>query len=377
MGYTEKYTELEKLFDPGTREMVIPGSDIRIVNNIFISDEVSPDLFSENDFEIKENRTFSYPVFVPADPGCRKAILLLHGLNERSWSKYLTWAFFLAAETNSYVILFPISFHINRSPQSWKDPRSMIKLLNEKAPTRGVVRSSCFANIALSNRLSDDPRRFLKSGYQTVSDLTRLMHHIADGKHPVVPRRSKVNIFAYSIGAFLAEIILMSNPDELYTDTRLFMFCGGSVFSNMYGESKLIMDKLAYEKVYNYYMEGFEKEISNKGGIFNNLVSGKVGMAFRSMIDFGRFREFREKALGRLRDQIYSVGLLKDRVIPASGIARTVRPESLSGGSRMEILDFDYTYTHENPFPVLRNGASSDVDRCFEMIFEPASRFLV
>jgi hypothetical protein len=42
----------------------------------------------------------------------------------------------------------------------------------------------------------------------------------------------------------------------------------------------------------------------------------------------------------------------------------------------MEILDFDYNYTHENPFPVLRNGTSSEVDKCFEMIFQSASRFL-
>jgi hypothetical protein len=202
------------------------------------------------------------------------------------------------------------------------------------------------------------------------------MKQINTGTHPVIPAESRVNIFAYSIGAFLAEIIMMSNPDDLYTDSKLFMFCGGSVFSSMYGESKLIMDKLAYEKVYNYYMEGFENEIGRKGGVFENLVSGRVGMAFRSMIDFSRLREVRENALGRLRDQIYSIGLLKDRVIPAQGIARTVRPESLSGGSRMEILDFDYNYTHENPFPVLRNGSFSEVDRSFERIFEPACRFL-
>lgn len=376
MGYTEKYTELEKIFDPEAREIMIPGSRIRIVNNLFLSDELPPSVFSENDFEIKENRTFSYPVFIPEDPGSNKAILLLHGLNERSWSKYLTWAFTLAEQTNSYVILFPISFHINRSPVSWKDPRSMLNLLKEKNSTRGEIRSSCFANIALSNRLSDDPRRFLKSGYQTVCDLTLLMKQISSGDHLVIPGRSRVDIFAYSIGAFLAEILMISDPEGLFSESKLFMFCGGSVFSNMQGESKLIMDKLAYDRVYNYYMEGFENEIVEKKKIPISIVNGKAGMAFRSMIDFGRFGALRQKAFARFRDQIFSIGLKQDLVIPADGIRETLKTGSGSPACRMDVLDFPYRYCHENPFPVLRNVDSSEVDRCFDIIFGKAVRFL-
>ncbi len=376
MDYTEKYAELEKIFNANQGDFNIPGSGIRVEFSRFLSEGISKDLFSGNDFEIMENQSFSYPVFVPAETGSRKVILLLHGLNERSWNKYLSWAYYLCSETNSYIILFPISFHINRSPLSWRDPRSMMRLLHEKAAEWGEVRNSCFANIALSNRLSDDPRRFVKSGYQTVCDLTVLMNQIRSGKHAFIPGNSQVNIFAYSIGAFLAEIIMMSNPDDLYSGSKLFMFCGGSVFSNMRGESKLIMDKLAYERVYNYYMEGFENEISKKGGPLAALVSGKVGLAFRAMIDFGRLRDFREKAMGLLRDQIYSIGLLKDRVIPAQGIIRTLNPETGHRRARAEIQDFNYEYSHENPFPLLKNGGSSEVDRCFERIMIPACRFL-
>jgi hypothetical protein len=53
-------------------------------------------------------------------------------LYERSWLKYLAWALNLAELTGSYVILFPISFHINRSPATWKDPRTMIHLLKDR-----------------------------------------------------------------------------------------------------------------------------------------------------------------------------------------------------------------------------------------------------
>lgn len=370
MGYTVRYKELSEAFCPDKRNIQIPGSGIRIVNADFVSDGVPGNIFSGNDYSITENLTFSYPVFVPAEES-RKVILLLHGLNERSWNKYLVWAEALAEITGSYVILFPISFHINRAPVSWKDPRSMIGFLKEKMATRGETRSSSFVNIALSSRLTDDPRRFLKSGYQTVNDLVKLMMQISSGLHPVIPAGSRVNMFAYSIGAFLAEIIMIANPEGLFSESKLFMFCGGSVFSNMKGESKLIMDKLAYEKVYNYYLERFEDEIKTRGSELDHLISGRIGLAFRSMIDFSRFSEVRDNALQNLGDQISAIGLNNDQVIPVEGISRT-----LAGNSQVQLIDFNYAYSHENPFPVLKNQSCTEVDRSFVKIFETAGRFL-
>ena len=371
MDYTVRYEELVSLFNPELPEIYVPGSGIKIFSTDFYSDTVSGDLFSGYDYSIKENIKFSYPVFVPADPGSEKAIILLHGLNERSWNKYLTWAYYLATETGSYVLLFPISFHINRSPVSWRDPRSMLGFLRELTASRGNVKNSSFANVALSNRLSDDPRRFVKSGFQTACDLVKLMQQIKQGEHRVVPPGSRVNLFAYSIGAFLAEIMMMANPEGLFSDSKLFMFCGGSVFSSMYGESKLIMDKLAYEKVYNYYMKEFEPELENNETVINYLASGNIGMAFRAMIDLARFRVERRAGFYRMKDQLYAIGMVKDSVIPVSGIKSTLDP-----GSNFDILDFPYGYSHENPFPVIKGYMSSRVDRSFDLVFEKACRFL-
>jgi hypothetical protein len=45
------------------------------------------------DSEINENREFRYPVFLPEGyKQTNRAIILLHGLNEKSWDKYLPWA---------------------------------------------------------------------------------------------------------------------------------------------------------------------------------------------------------------------------------------------------------------------------------------------
>jgi hypothetical protein len=69
------------------------------------------------------------------------------------------------------------------------------------------------------------------------------------------------------------------------------------------------------------------------------------------------------------------VSLLKDSVIPAKGIIST-----LSGSGKkdiVEILDFPYTYSHENPFPVLNTPVSKKVDYWFEKVFAEAAMFLV
>ena len=164
MEYTRIFNELRLLYSPRESEISIPGSDIKIFNTEFSSDIPSDDFLNVNDSLIPENYHFSYPVFAPGNRSSEKVILLLHGLNERSWVKYLAWAYWLARNTDSYVVLFPISFHINRSPESWSDPRKMLNLMKLRKSTLGEIRMSSFANAALSNRLSEDPMRFFNSG---------------------------------------------------------------------------------------------------------------------------------------------------------------------------------------------------------------------
>lgn len=374
MEYTKTYGELKSIFTIENKKISIPGSDIGIHNLSFLSDIPSNDFSNKTDSLIPENRSFSYPVFTPENSESDKVILLLHGLNERSWVKYLVWAYYLARNTGSYVILFPISFHINRSPSSWKDPRAMIPFLKDRNASLGEIDMSSFANIAISNRLTEDPMRFFKSGYQTTSDIVKLLTIIRNGEHEIIPRTQNFNIFAYSIGAFLAEIIMMGNPASLFTESKLFIFCGGSVFSNMQGSSKLIMDRMAFNSVYNYYLYDFEKTLTGKSPLIDFLHSSQVGMAFRAMIDLGRLKIFRENILRNLKDQIHSLSLMKDSVIPSKGIISTLRA---SGKKEIvDIWDFPYAYSHENPFPVFNSPLSEKVDYWFEKVFAEATLFL-
>lgn len=373
MGYTQRYAELNSVFNPDIKEVNIPGSGIKIINSRFTSDYSADGFFNKSDVSIRENISFSYPVFVPSDRESKKIILLLHGLNERSWNKYLPWAYNLTENTGSYVVLFPISFHINRSPSSWSDPRAMMSVLKDRILPREDISMSSFANIALSRRLTEDPKRFLNSGYQTVCDIESLLTSIHNGNHEIIPQGCRVNIFSYSIGAFLAEILMMGDSHGLFSDTKLFMFCGGSVFSSMNGTSKLIMDSQAYNKVYRYYMNDFENEFRNNEKFMDLILSGKIAMAFRSMIDLSRFRRFREKSISGMRDRIRSIGLTKDRVIPAHEIKKTL----IATGDNVQIWDFPYQYTHENPFPFTRSSDSDLIDGSFERMICAASDFLI
>ena len=374
MEYTKTFNLLKSLFSPGKDEIMIPGSDIKIFNIGFRSDVPPGSFLNEKDILIPENYSFSYPVFAPRNRASEKVVLLLHGLNERSWVKYLVWAYWLASYTDSYVILFPISFHINRSPDSWKDPRAMIQFMKNRNATAGEINMSSFANVALSNRLYEDPMRFFNSGFQTASDIIKLLLSVRNGRHSIIPISSKINIFAYSIGAFLAEIILMGNPENLFAESKLFIFCGGSVFSNMRGSSKLIMDSLAFDRVYSFYLNDFEKNISGKSALFDFFNSNQIGMAFRSMIDLGRLKSFRENIFKKLKDQIHSITLLKDTVIPAKGVVKTLSRNS-DMQKLVKVWDFPYSYSHENPFPVFDNSLCQQVDACFDRVFREAMAF--
>jgi hypothetical protein len=252
----------------------------------------------------------------------------------------------------------------------------MMQGLADRKSCSDTIRMSSFANLALSNRLTEDPLRFLRSGYQTSGDIVSLVSGIKAGENPLIPKGSRINIFAYSIGAFLAQIMMMGNPEELFTDSKLFMFCGGSVFSSMQGTSKMIMDSLAYETIYSFYCSEFERKIKSSTILSRNFWSTQLGMAFRSMLDLKRFRSFRDSIMVKLRDQVRAVALLKDTVIPASGIMAAMKSSISGRACPAEVWDFPFSYTHENPFPVLQNAQRNDVDRGFRRMISEASSFL-
>ncbi len=370
MNLAQRQEELQRQFSLGM-DVKLENSAVEIRFFPFTSvGEKILDTDSGLDCNIPENRDFVYPVFkLKKQHKCPGAIFLMHGLNERSWNKYLCWAEYLCMHTGKAVILLPIAFHINRSPKSWINPRLITPILEKRREILGKEQSQSIANTILSERLSEDPTRFYRSGKQSLKDLTGLAGQIKQGRHPLFASGAGVDFFAYSIGAFLVQIAMLSDRESLLKDSRLFVFCGGSVFRQMNGTSRLIMDKPTFDKLCDYYLHHFE--IDNR----IDKTSEASLIAFNTMIEKDRCAEDRYRFFNDMGNNIQVMALKKDTVIPYDGIVNALGYECALKHS--SLIDFPYEYSHEQPFPIKGQKEQNDlVNLCFNGVFSQAAAFL-
>ena len=382
MKLIERFRKLKTLF---SYERIVTLDDTLLeirpfrFNQVFINPEIkqlqhtisAPEFCPVPDDNIEENNAFDYTVFVHKGVvRTDRAILLLHGLNERSWEKYLPWAEELAVKTRRAVILFPIAFHMNRTPESWYNPRLLLPYVNRRKEKFTCLHNTTFANLALSSRLSEHPVRFYISGKESLFNLWQLIGEIKNGRHPLFEENTSINIFAYSIGAFLAQVWLLSNPGQLTSGSRLFMFCGGTLFSRMNGSSRNIMDGESFLTLKNYFLNDF----LHKGRRVLGREEDFLEKAFKSMLSFDEYRSYRESFFRENQNRIAAITLKKDTVIPTSGVEEAFGKEC--AGKILEELDFPYEYSHQVPFPTYNRVAPETVQQCFSAIFNRAAAFL-
>lgn len=332
---------------------------------------VVPEIFPEYDNCIDENRNFKYYIVTPEKREIKysSAILLFHGLNERSWDKYRPWAEYLSSNTGKPVIMFPISLHINRSPARWSNPREMQSLVNKYISEGGDSRDLSFFNFALSTRIAADPFRFYIGGRETIFNVEQLTGEIRGENHPLLTKDCKVDVFAYSIGALLSQVLFMSDPGGFFRDSRLFLFCGGALFSEMNGSSKLIMDRRSFEVLNSYYRKVFVKE-----GGESRRIGDDIEDAFITHIGYELNTSKRADFYKKNRHRIRVVSLKRDTVIPTAGIKRAL---GRAWRGVLTELDFPFKYSHEVPFP--NDGQKVNLvekNFWFEKVFAEAALFL-
>lgn len=328
--------------------------------------------------DLQENYCFSYPVVFSEksrNPG--KVILLLHGLNERTWNKYLIWAQYLSEHTGQPVILFPLAFHINRSPEKWNDAHTMLKLSSYRKSVSSDLKDSTYLNAALSERIEHFPEQFFISGMQSYLDVVRFVSDLRDGRHPLFREGVEVNIFSYSIGAFLSELLVMANPNELFSQTKLCLFCGGATFDEMNAASRYIMDSRAFQKLHTLSEVRNFRRLKNYLGTFGFAELKHIWKSMRLMTFLKEERPARERILNKIGRQVYAIGLEKDTVVPAAAILQTLKGRNFNLPAKVEIMDFPYAYTHEVPFPFTNERIASQVNRCFNEVFAKVADFLV
>lgn len=326
---------------------------------------------------VPENRTFQYHVFQPHSRAKSAGmILLLHGFNEKDWNKYLPWAAKLVESTGKAVVLFPLAFHMNRAPSAWSDARLMRAVSNRRKEEFPEILHSSLLNAAISTRLHRNPQRFIWSGLQTFEDIRDFVGQCRDGGHSLFEPNPTVDLMAYSIGGFLSEVLLLSDPDSLFSASRLFILCGGPVFNRISPVSKFILDSEANVRLYSYLVEHLESHLKHDAKLFTYLndASG-TGVAFRSMLSYQHMADFREAGFRRMADRIAAVALARDEVIPPYEVENTLRGRTRSIPITVETFDFPYPYKHEDPFPALARH-SSEVNTAFHEVFETVGAFL-
>ena len=67
--------------------------------------------------------------------------------------------------------------------------------------------------------------------------------------------------------------------------------------------------------------------------------------------------------------------MTKDEVIPSFEVMNTLKGAYRDIDIRMDEMDFDYDYIHENPFPTNVSN-SQQVDECFDEVIKKVCLFL-
>ena len=71
-----------------------------------------------------------------------------------------------------------------------------------------------------------------------------------------------------------------------------------------------------------------------------------------------------------LKNHVTAIGLRKDMVIPHEDLKKSLP------GAEVEVMDFQYEYSHEMPFPAFKSDKHLLVDDAFNHIFNIASEKL-
>jgi hypothetical protein len=185
-----------------------------------------------------------------------------------------------------------------------------------------------------------------------------------------------MDLFAYSIGAFLFDVLIMTNHQHYFDKSKFVMFCGGPVFNRLSPVSKFILDSQANVVLYSYIIEHLDSHIRNDEKLRHYLCERPEGISFRSMLNYGVMSDLREERLRAIAQRLLAVTLKQYTVVPPYEIANTLQGKYRDIPVKVDMYDLPYPYKHENPFPALEKY-SDEVDAGFKRVFEPIGEFLI
>lgn len=379
----DKNTEIRNFTFESNYRFILPGGlgnndDYEFIPSI--PKDYEPDIIQQmlnkKDAEIQENIKFRYHMMMPKNVAKAKGIIFMfHGFNEKTWYKYLPWAKYIVDKTGKSVVMFPIAFHMNRAPATWSSMREMYRVSEQRKERHPDILCSSLSNVAISTRLHNKPQRFIWSGLQSYYDVIDFVENFKEGLHPSIDQDASIDFFSYSIGTFLGEILMMSNKDGYFSNSKYATFCGGAVFNRLSPVSKFILDSEANVSLYSYVVEHLESHMKRDEVLRHYMHTHPEGNNFRSMLNYKVLTTTREEIFRQMSDQFYAITLANDEVVPAYEVINTLQGSRRDVPINIEILDYPYKYTHEDPFPALPKIAD-EVDRQFRYTFDKFVDFL-
>ncbi len=299
------------------------------------------------DCDIKDNLEFRYPLLrghqAPGDTSrSRHLIILLHGLNERSFSKYVPWAYQLWRATGAAVALFPLSFHVNRVEPSWGR-----ELKQHLARRQGVPRNENVHgfNCVLSERLDVHPERFFWGGLQSYGDVVGLVRQIRAGEHPYVDPEAQIDLIGYSAGGYLSLGLMLVDEEGLFKDSRCVLFASGAVLRSTHLSTRLIMDMACEISLMKLYVRFTLRLAAPR--LAHWLTDHEEGRWFRALFGEESERPRLEMRLRELAPRLLAIANSNDEVIPAGAVLNTLQGLHRDTGVRVETLALG---VHEHPF---------------------------
>lgn len=333
-------------------------------------------MLNKKDAEIPENIKFRYHMMMPKDVEKSKGIIFMfHGFNEKNWYKYLPWAKYIIEKTGKSIVMFPIAFHMNRAPAVWSNTREMYKVSEQRKERHPDILCSSLSNVAISTRLHNKPQRFIWSGLQTYYDVIDFVEHFKADLHPAIDKDASIDFFSYSIGTFLGEILMMSNKNNYFSESKYATFCGGAIFNRLSPVSKFILDSEANVSLYSFVVEHLESHMKRDEVLRHYMHTDPEGNNFRSMLNYRTLTLEREQRFREMSNQFYAVTLAQDEVIPPYEVMNALQGSRRDIPINIEILDYPYKYIHEDPFPAL-SKIEDEVDKQFRYTFDKISNFL-
>jgi pimeloyl-ACP methyl ester carboxylesterase len=321
------------------------------------------------DCDLQENLRFRYPLLraIPsarAPAPARHLVVLLHGLNERSFTKYVPWAYQLWRTTGAAVALFPLSFHIGRVNPGWgRDLEGYLRRRRQVDRNENVHAFNC----VISDRLDAHPERFFWGGLQSHGDVADLVRQVRAGEVAQVDPQARIDLVGYSAGGYLALALLLADEDGLFRDSRCVIFESGAALRSTSMSSRFIIDHACEVSLMKLYVR-FTGRLAN-ARLAHWLSHHELGRWFRAMCGEEAERPRLEARLRQLAPRLLGISNLRDEVIPAAAILNTLKGLHRDTGVRIQELSLG---VHEHPFAC---PDYAQRDRAFVTGFVDPARF--